>query len=102
MEGNFLDLVDDVARLDTLFTLKGSAREDDMEVLVLVPRRKARCKSARLWVDGQRIIGRSRSSRSRATSTSSISPSIKVGEPLADSLFVFKPDGRRSSTPARR
>jgi len=58
MEGSFLDLVEDVARLDTLFTLKGSGKDEGMEFLDLAPKKEGTLQSARIWVDGRGIVRR--------------------------------------------
>ncbi len=94
LEGSFLDLVDDVARLDTIFDLKGSAREDDMEVLELAPKKEGMLKSARIWVDAKGIVKRIKIVEITGNVNMIEFSSIKVGVSLPDSLFVFKPDGR--------
>ena len=68
LEGSFLDLVDDVSRLDALFALVGSTRQGEMEVLELAPKKEGTLQSARIWVDSRLSSGGWRSSRSRATS----------------------------------
>ena len=94
MEGSFLDLVDDVARLDSVFTLKGSSREDDMEALDLVPRKEGTLQSARVWVDAKGIMKRIKIVEITGNVNIIEFSAVKVGAPLPDSLFVFKPDGR--------
>ena len=53
MEGSFLDLVDDVTRLDALFTLVKSNREGELEVLDLAPKKEGTLQAARIWVDSR-------------------------------------------------
>ncbi|MGD0231136.1 MAG: outer membrane lipoprotein carrier protein LolA [Syntrophorhabdales bacterium] len=94
MEGNFLDLVDDVTRLDTLFTLKQSAREADMEVLVLVPKKEGTLQAARIWVDGRRIIRKMEITEITGNVNIIDFSQVRVNGPVADSLFVYKPKGK--------
>jgi outer membrane lipoprotein-sorting protein len=96
MEGSFLDLVDDVARLDSIFTLKGSAREDDMEALDLLPRKEGMLQSARVWVDPKGIVRRIKIVEITGNVNIIEFSAIKVGVSLPDSLFAFKPDGREA------
>ena len=58
MEGKFLDLVDDVTRLDRLFTLVRSTRQGEMDVLELAPKKEGTLQTARIWVDSQNLISR--------------------------------------------
>ena len=58
MEGSFLDLVDDVTRLDALFTLVRSNREGEIETLDLAPKKEGTLQAARIRVDSRYIITR--------------------------------------------
>jgi chaperone LolA len=79
MEGSFLDLVDDVTRLDALFTLVRSTREGELEVLDLAPKKEGTLQEARIGVDSRSLITR---------------VEIVVNKPVPDNLFVFKPGKR--------
>jgi chaperone LolA len=94
MEGNFFDLVDDVTRIDTLFTVKESARQDNMDVLLLVPKKEGTLQSARIWVDGQFIIRRMEIVEITGNVNVMEFSSIKINKPLSDALFVFKPGNK--------
>ncbi len=91
MEGNFLDLVDDVTRLDRLFTLKQARRQDDLEMLELVPKKEGTIKSARLWVDSAYIIKKMEITEITGNVNMIEFTAIKINKPVPDSLFVFKP-----------
>jgi chaperone LolA len=90
MEGSFLDLVDDVTRIDTLFTVKESTRQDNMDVLLLVPKKEGTLQSARIWVDDQFIIRRMEIVEITGNVNVMEFSSIKIDKPLSDALFVFK------------
>lgn len=93
-EGNFFDLVDDVTRIDGLFSLKESTRQDDMDVLLLIPKKEGTVQSARIWVDGQSIIRKMEIVEITGNVNLMEFSAIKTNKPLADGLFVFKPAGK--------
>jgi outer membrane lipoprotein-sorting protein len=78
MEGSFLDLVDDVTRLGTLFTLVRSNKEGELEV----------------WVDSRYIITRVEITEITGNVNVIDFSKIAVNKPVPDSLFVFKPGKR--------
>ena len=94
MEGNFLDLVDDVTHLDRLFTVKETSRQNDLNVIELVPRKEGSVKSARIWVDNDSIIRKMEISEITGNVNVLEFSSIKINKPVSDSLFVFKPGKR--------
>ncbi len=91
MEGSFFDLVDDVTRIDGLFALKESTRQDNMDVLLLIPKKEGTVQSARIWVDGQFIIRRMEIVEITGNVNLMEFSSVKINKSLSDSLFVFKP-----------
>lgn len=94
MEGNFLDLVDDVTRLDRLFIVKETTRQDDLDVLQLTPKKEGSVQSARIWVDGQSIIKRMEITEITGNVNTIEFSSIKIDKKVSDNLFVFKPGNR--------
>ena len=95
MEGNFLDLVDDVTRLDKLFTVKEATRQDDLDVLLLVPKREGSVQSTRLWVDSESIIKRIEITEVTGNVNTIDFSSVKINKPVSNALFVFKPGNRQ-------
>jgi outer membrane lipoprotein-sorting protein len=53
--GTFLDLVEDIAKMDELFDLKGRSKAGDLEVLELKPKRDSTVTMARIWIDKQNM-----------------------------------------------
>jgi chaperone LolA len=94
MEGSFLDLVDDVTRLDALFALARSSREGEIEVLDLAPKKEGTLQAARIWVDRRYIITRVEITEITGNVNVIDFSKVVVNKPVPDSLFVFKP-GRR-------
>jgi len=96
MEGNLvMDLVEDVTRLDGLFTVKAQGREGDMDVLQLLPKKEGTMQSARIWVDARFVIRKLEVTEITGNVNTIEFSSIKINKPLADSLFVFKPGSRQ-------
>ena len=96
MEGNLvMDLVEDVGRIDQLFSTKAEGREGDMDVIELLPKKEGTMQSARIWVDSQFIIRKLEVTEITGNVNTIEFSSIKINKPLADSLFVFKPGGRQ-------
>ncbi len=94
MEGSFLDLVDDVTRLDALFTLVRSGREGELEVLDLAPKKEGTLQAARIWVDSRSLITRVEITEITGNVNVIDFSKVVVNKPVADSLFVFKPGKR--------
>jgi chaperone LolA len=92
--GTFLDLVDDVTRLDRLFTVKQVGREENREVLELVPKKEGTLKSARIWVDDRYLIRKMEIDEITGNTNVIEFSAIKIDKPLPDSLFIFKAGGR--------
>jgi chaperone LolA len=95
MEGNFLDLVDDVTRLDTFFTVKETTRQDDLDVLLLIPKKEGALQSARLWVDSNSLIRRLEITEITGNVNTISFFSVKTNKRVSDSLFVFKPGDKQ-------
>ena len=95
MAGSFLDLVDDVTRLDALFTLVRSSREGEVEVLDLAPKKEGTLQTARIWVDSRNIIMKVEITEITGNVNVIEFSKVVVNKPLPDSLFVFKPGNKR-------
>ncbi len=94
MQGSFLDLVDDVSRLDTLFTLVKATGQGEAEVLELAPKKEGTLQTARIWVDSRNIITRVEIVEITGNVNVIDFSKVTVNKPVADSLFVFKPGKR--------
>ena len=94
LEGSFLDLVDDVSRLDALFALVRSTRQGETEVLELAPKKEGTLQTARIWVDSRYIITRVEITEITGNVNVIDFSKVVVNKPVPDSLFVFKPGKR--------
>jgi chaperone LolA len=90
MEGNFLDLVDDVTHLDKHFLVKSSTKQDDMEVLQLTPKKEGSIQSARIWIDDKSFISKIELTEITGNVNIIDFSSTKINKPVADTTFVFK------------
>ncbi len=96
MEGSLvMDLVEDVTRLDRLFAVKAQERENDMDVLQLLPKKEGTMQGARIWVDSRFIIRKLEVTEITGNVNTIEFSSIKINKPLGDGLFVFKPGDRQ-------
>ena len=95
MEGNFLDLVDDVSHLDQIFTLKSSTKQGDLDLIELTPKKESGVQSARLWVDGQSMIKRLEITEITGNTNVIEFSTLKINKNVSDSLFVFKPGSKQ-------
>ena len=91
MEGNFLDLVEDIAKLDQFFSLKEQNKQGDLEVLELAPLKDGTIRSARIWVDKNYLITKLEFVEITGNVNTIEFSSIKVNKPVDSALFVFKP-----------
>lgn len=91
MEGNFLDLIEDISRIDQLFTLKGATSQGDMEILELIPKKEGTLRSARVWTDKAHIVTKMELVEVTGNTNLITFSSVKVNGLITDSLFLFKP-----------
>ncbi len=94
MEGNFLDLVDDVTRLDRLFTLVRTTKQGEMDVLELAPKKEGTLQAARIWVDSRNLIAKVEIDEITGNVNVIDFSKVAVNKSLPDSLFVFRPGNR--------
>jgi chaperone LolA len=90
MQGNFLDLIEDISKIDQLFTLKGATKQGDIEILDLVPKKEGTLRSARVWTDRGRIVTKMELVEVTGNTNIITFSSVKVDGPINDSLFIFK------------
>jgi chaperone LolA len=89
--GTFLDLIEDIAKIDDLFTLKQESKVGDLEVLELLPKKDGTVTSAKIWIDKDYVV-RKIELREFTGNTNAIEfSSIRINPPLSDAKFIFKP-----------
>jgi chaperone LolA len=90
--GTFLDLIDDIAKLDELFNLTRSRRSGDLEVLELTPKKEGTVTAARVFIDRQNVVKRIEIDEFTGNTNAIEFSSIKINREIDDGRFVFKPD----------
>jgi len=93
--GTFFDLIEDIAKIDELFTIKEQNIEGDLEVLQLQPKREGSVNSARVWIDKQKKIKKIEIHEFTGNINTIEFTAIKVNLPVDDGRFVFKNDGKK-------
>lgn len=88
--GTFLDLIEDITKMDELFTLKQQSRAGDLEVLDLVPRKEGTVTSARVWIDRQNRVRKIEIHEFTGNINTIEFSSIKINQPIDDGKFIFK------------
>ena len=94
MQGNFLDLVEDISKLDQYFTVKNAVKQDGGELLELLPKKEGTIQSARAWTDRDHLVTKIEITEITGNVNAITFSSIKVNKALPDSLFVFNPGTR--------
>jgi chaperone LolA len=93
--GTFLDLIDDISKLDEFFDLKQQGREGNMELLELSPKKDSTIKSARVWIDKQNRITKMELVEFTGNVNTMEFSSIKTNNAIDDGNFMFKPDKQK-------
>jgi len=93
--GTFFDLVEDIAKLDELFTIKEQKIAGDLEVLELQPKNDGTVNSAKVWIDKQKRVKMLEIHEFTGNINTIEFLDIKVNQPLDDGKFVFKPDRKK-------
>ncbi|HBA55741.1 MAG TPA: hypothetical protein DCZ04_15150, partial [Syntrophorhabdus aromaticivorans] len=93
--GTFFDLIEDIARIDELFTLKEVRMAGEMELFELMPKKEGTVNAAKVWIDRQKRV-RKIEIREFTGNTNVIEFSgIKVNRPVDDGKFVYKQGSRK-------
>ncbi len=93
--GTFFDLVEDIAKIDELITLKEQKIEGNFEVLQLIPKKDGTVLSAKIWIDGQKWIKKIEIQEFTGNINVIEFTAIKANQTIDDSKFVFKSDGKK-------
>jgi outer membrane lipoprotein-sorting protein len=93
--GTFFDLIEDIAKIDELFTIKEQKIIEDLEVLELLPKKEGTVNSAKVWIDKQKRIKKIEIYEFTGNINTIEFSGIKVNQPLDDGKFVFKRDGSK-------
>jgi chaperone LolA len=93
--GTFFDLIEDIAKIDELFSIKEQKAAGDMEVLELLPTKEGTVNSAKVWIDKQKKIRKIEIQEFTGNINTIEFSAMKVNQPIDDGRFVFKNDGKK-------
>jgi chaperone LolA len=93
--GTFFDLIDDIAKIDELFTIKEQKAVGDLEVMELLPTKEGTVNSARVWIDKQKRVKKIEIHEFTGNVNTIEFSSIKVNQPIDDGKFVFKNESKK-------
>lgn len=93
--GTFFDLVEDIAKIDELFTIKEQKVAGDLEILELLPQKEGTVNSAKVWIDKQKKIKKIEILEFTGNINTIEFSGVKINQPIDDGKFVFKNDGKK-------
>jgi chaperone LolA len=94
-ENTFLDLVEDITKIDDLFTLKQESVSGDMTVLELVPKKEGNITAAKVWIDKQNLVRKIEIKEFTGNINTIEFSTIKANQSISDGKFVYKPDKKK-------
>ena len=98
MEGSFLDLVDDVTRLDSSSRSRNRPGRTTWTSWSLVPKKEGTLQSARIWVDGRLSSGRMEIIEITGNVNVIDFSTIEVNKPLSDASLSSSRATKRSKS----
>lgn len=90
--GTFLDLIDDISKMDELFRLKEKKRVGDMDVMELIPKKEGQATSARIWIDRQNMVKRLEIEEFTGNINTIAFIYRKINQSIGDSIFIYRPE----------
>ncbi len=90
--GTFLDLIEDIARVDELFTLKQQSIDGSLEVLEIVPKKDSTANAAKIWIDKQNIVRRIEIHEFTGNINTIEFSAVKINQGVEDRLFIYRPE----------
>lgn len=93
--GTFFDLVEDITKIDDLFTLKQESVSGDMIVLDLAPKKEGTVNAARVWIGKQNLVRKIEIKEFTGNVNTIEFSAAKVNTSVSDGKFVYKPDKKK-------
>ncbi len=93
--GTFFDLVEDITKIDDLFTLKQEGVSGDMTVLDLVPKKEGNITAAKVWIDKQNLVRKIEIKEFTGNINTIEFSAIKVNQAISDGKFIYKSDKKK-------
>jgi len=93
--GTFFDLVEDITKIDDLFTLKQESVSGDMTVLDLVPKKEGNITAAKVWIDKQNLVRKIEIKEFTGNINTIEFSAVKVNQTISDGKFIYEPDKKK-------
>ena len=93
--GTFFDLVEDITKIDDLFTLKQESVSGDMTVLDLVPKKEGTVTAAKVWIDKQSLVRKIEIKEFTGNVNTIEFSVVKVNQSVSDGKFIYKSDKKK-------
>ncbi|MCX5803203.1 MAG: outer membrane lipoprotein carrier protein LolA [Proteobacteria bacterium] len=93
--GTFLDLIEDISKIDELFTLKQQSLSGELEILELLPKKDGTVNLAKVWIDKRNMVRKIEIHEFTGNINTVEFSSIKVNQGIDDTKFIFKPDKQK-------
>jgi chaperone LolA len=90
--GTFLDLIEDIARIDELFTLKQQSIAGSLEVLEIVPKKDSTVSSAKVWIDKQNVVRKIEIREFTGNINTIEFSAVKMNHGVDDVRFIYRPE----------
>lgn len=90
--GTFLDLIEDIARMDELFTLKQQSIAGSLEVLEIVPKKDSTVNAAKIWIDKQNIVRKIEIHEFTGNVNTIEFSAVKINQGVDDGRFIYRPE----------
>ena len=93
--GTFFDLVEDITKIDDLFTLKQESVSGDMTVLDLVPKKEGNITAAKVWIDKQNLVRKIEIKEFTGNINTIEFSAVKVNQSVSDGKFIYNPNKKK-------
>jgi outer membrane lipoprotein-sorting protein len=90
--GTFLDLVEDIAAMDTLFNLKGESREGDLTLLELTPKKEGMINLAKVWIDSRNLVRKIEIYEFTGNVNHIEFSQVRINGPIDEGRLAFRPE----------
>ncbi|MHB8109227.1 MAG: LolA family protein [Syntrophorhabdaceae bacterium] len=94
-DGTFFHLVEDIARIDDIFTVKQQSILAGMQYFELVPKKDSSVTMAKLWIDKNNLLRKIEILEFTGNINTIEFADIKINPAIGDAKFTYKPDGKK-------
>lgn len=94
-DGTFFHLVEDIARIDTIFSVKQQSIVAGMQYFELVPKKDSSVNMAKLWIDKNNLLKKIEIMEFTGNINTIEFSDIKLNPSIGDSKFMYRQDGKK-------